>query len=309
MRRFGLLADETPAHGLQRTALSQLDLAIRLLRDEADALDMANIAPEEAVHETRKAFKRLRALMRLLEGELGPGTTRRELTVLRDAGRRLAGARDAEVMVATIDDVLRRGPRKLRRRRGAIELRAHLERERRLAARRLASDVTAREQVSLELSAMRARVQMWRLPERLAIELAEPGLKRIYRTGRRAHRQARAHPSDALAMHMWRKHAKELRYALEALDVEGGANRPSGRIGRLAHKADALGELLGEDHDLVVLAQQIRAYKPLRRHRRTRKQLLRAIARRRAQLRKRAMRLGAPLYEHKPARFVRRLHT
>ena len=51
------------AAGESRSA--QLDLAIELLRGES------SVAPEAAVHETRKALKRARALMRLLEGELG----------------------------------------------------------------------------------------------------------------------------------------------------------------------------------------------------------------------------------------------
>ena len=58
------------ADGLRRIALGQVDLAIELLRG-ADGE-----AAEEAVHETRKALKRLRAIMRLLEGELGERTLR-----------------------------------------------------------------------------------------------------------------------------------------------------------------------------------------------------------------------------------------
>jgi CHAD domain-containing protein len=310
-RRFGLLVEETPAKGLQRIALAQLDLAIELLREEADT------AEEEAIHETRKAFKRLRALMRLSEDQIGADAARRERKILRDAGRRLAGARDAEVMVATLEDVLRREPPKLARRRSVVELREHLQRERTLAAQRMREDAGARESVLQELLAMRLRVQLWRLPEHPALELTGPGLGHIYRSGRRSRRRVRTHTGEHRdrTMHRWRKHTKELRYALEALDVEDGkrGDRQHKRkhkhkhIRKLAARADALGELLGEDHDLVVLAAHIRAYEPLRRRRRTRKRLLRAISRRRAKLRKRTMRRGSQLYEHKPAKFVRGL--
>ena len=49
------------------------------------------------MHETRKALKRLRALVRLLREELGEQAFERENAALRDVARRLAGARDAEV--------------------------------------------------------------------------------------------------------------------------------------------------------------------------------------------------------------------
>ena len=86
-------------------ALGQLDLAIELLSTAR------NGGPDEdAVHETRKALKRLRALVRLLEPELGAQAFARENAALRDAGRRLAGARDAEVMVGTLDALIAAPP-------------------------------------------------------------------------------------------------------------------------------------------------------------------------------------------------------
>ena len=151
-RRFALLRDETAASGYRRIALGQLDLAIELLGGESST------PPEKAVHETRKALKRLRALMRLLEGELGIKRADRERAVLRDAAARLAGARDAEVMVSTLDALVERHPRKLGRRRDVMELREDLERERMRAGARTLGDAVAREQVAEELANVRARV-------------------------------------------------------------------------------------------------------------------------------------------------------
>jgi CHAD domain-containing protein len=323
-RRFGLLSDETAAHGLRRIALGQLDLAIELLRGESST------PPEEAVHEMRKALKRLRALMRLLEGEIGAKRAKRERAVLRDAGRRLAGARDTEVMVGTLEALIRRHPRRLGSRRGVIELREHLRREHRAASAQALRDADIRAQVAEELCALRGRVARWKLHDRSAKRLVGPGLKHIYRAGRARHGRAGRssigkHKPTCRAMHKWRKQVKDLRYALEILDVhdppedpsaKGGTDRPSRRPSKrsskrtaeLARRADGLGELLGEEHDLMVLAERSGAYRPLKRHRRARKQLLRAIARRRARLRKRALREGKRVYERKPKRFVRRVH-
>jgi CHAD domain-containing protein len=301
-RRFGLLAEETPAQGLQRIALGQLDLAIELLRDGSSP------APEEAaVHETRKALKRLRALMRLLEGELGGKAARRERAALRAAGARLAGARDAEVMVSTLDALLARHPRKLERRRGLLELRAQLERERRKASARTLGDAATRERVARELLAVRARVTRWELQDHSAGKLTGAGLERIYRRGCAGRRRAGRRKSGARALHRWRKHVKDLRYALEVLDVRehpSGA-AANGRTAKLARRADELGEVLGEEHDLMLLAERVRRFKPLKRRRRTRRLTLRAISQRRARLRARALRDGEQLYARKPRRFLR----
>jgi hypothetical protein len=324
-RRFGLLRGETATDGLRRIALGQIDLAIEMLLSGE-----GSVPPEQAVHETRKALKRLRALMRLLEGEIGSGRARREREMLRDAAKRLAGARDAEVMVKTLDGLVgRRGGRKLGRKRGVIELREHLERERRAASTQAPGDDSVHEQVAEELRELRADVRRWRLSDRPAQRLTGPGLEHIYRAGRDGYARAMAGGRrDARAMHRWRKHVKDLRYALEALDVhdppgatsgdgpatsgkreQRGKRTGGGRISRLAERADTLGELLGEEHDLVVLAERIRAHEPLRRRRRVRRQLLRAISRRRAKLRKRALRKGRGLYERRPKRFVRRVRV
>jgi hypothetical protein len=128
------------------------------------------------------------------------------------------------------------------------------------------------------------------------------------------------------AMHEWRKRVKDLRHAAEMIDraVPGGGRggharrrrhgrgnarrrREAARIRRLARRADALGEVLGEDHDLAVFAQRVRTDPALALGRKTRKTLLRLIARRRRQLRRRAIRDGERLYRRSPKAFVSRM--
>ena len=152
---------------------------------------------------------------------------------------------------------------------------------------------------------MRARVVLWRLPERGGIELIEPGLKRCYGEGRRRYRRvARGKGEQVRAMHEWRKRVKDLRYAAELL-----GRRP------LARRADELGELLGEDHDLALLAERVRvrpkrsAGEHARLPRKTRKLLLKLIARRRRELHRRALRDGKPLYRRAPKRFLAQLRA
>ena len=92
-------------------AIEQVELAIEQLQKIEDG------EARKAVHETRKALKRLRTIVRLLAGELGAETCAREQAALRAVAARLAGARDAEVMLSTLDDLIERHPGKLAKRR------------------------------------------------------------------------------------------------------------------------------------------------------------------------------------------------
>jgi hypothetical protein len=69
--------------------------------------------------------------------------------------------------------------------------------------------------------------------------------------------------------------------------------------------------MLGEDHDLALLAERVRASGAGRDGprvgRRTRKLLLKLIARRRRELRKRCLRAGRRLYRRRPKDFVSRM--
>jgi CHAD domain len=322
-RQFGLWPDERSADGLRRMALAQLELAIELLNTDGREMPAGR-----AVHETRKALKRLRALMRTLRWELGETAFAREDALLRDAGRRLASARDAEVMVATLDGLLQRNHAQLAHLDAVRTLRAQFAAERRRAHERALADARARAEISSQLLAVHERVLKWRLTDR-GLEAWEPGLQQLYRQGRRRWRRAKRRKQDARAMHLWRKRVKDLRYAAEMLerrapDDRAGAGsltrserQPAGRarraqaarrINRLASRADELGELLGVEHDLAVLAERVRAAgEPFAGEAQARKLLLQLIARRRRRLRNRALRKGERLYRRRPKRFIGRM--
>ena len=107
------------------------------------------------------------------------------------------------------------------------------------------------------------------------------------------------------ALHAWRKRVKELRYVAETLDRGGKSYKP---VRRVARRADRLGEMLGEEHDLALLEARVRERsRQFAGERKVRKRLLALIASRRRKLRKRALREGERLYRRPPRRFVRRL--
>jgi CHAD domain-containing protein len=311
-RRLGLAPGETLPEGLRRMAVAQAESAAA----ELTAADSTSAA--KAVHEARKSIKRLRTIVRLLEGELGPETSARTQSTLRAAAAGLAGARDAEVMLTTLDDLIGRHPKKLGKRKGIARLRRRLAAERQAAERALLEPAN-RLRVASELTAFAARACDWRLADRSGIAPIETGLRSVYASGRRRMAKAAGKRGGRMrTMHAWRKRVKDLRYAAEALQRPApasgrGRKRTRSRaesawLRDLAKGADELGELLGEEHDLAVLGQWISDHgASAGAGRPSRRRLHKLIRRRRAKLRRRALRRGRALYQRKPRRFLARV--
>jgi CHAD domain-containing protein len=318
-RRPGVRPGEGVAQALQRMALVQADLAV----EQLEGITPANAG--KAVHEARKAIKRLRTIVRLLAPLLGADRCAAEDRALKQAARGLSGSRDAEVLLATLKHLERRERKRLGRRREVRRLCRSLERERDVAQRRMLEDAVALRLTLGELRSFRARAGGWQLGHRTGIVAVEPGLKRIYRQGRRRMRRAaRGKGAQTRAMHRWRKRVKDLRYAAEMLDqldhrgdplesapgrkAKGARRKRDRMLSKVARRADALGELLGEDHDLAVLAAWVQRHgKGAGASRRLRRRLIGRIAKRRRKLRRRALRDGRRLYRRGTGRFVRRV--
>jgi CHAD domain-containing protein len=245
------------------------------------------------VHEARKTIKRMRAMARLLRRETGEPGFRRINCTLREAGKRLSGARDAEVRIATFADLRSRHPDELAG--GRLDaLLWRLEQDR-AAARGGDPEL----EVLADVAEMRHDLLRWNLLEHDSDALTA-GLRSIYRDGRaRYKRVKRSSARDPQRMHDWRKRVKSLYYALDML---GGKQATA--TAKLTRRADRLGEALGEEHDLWMLASFLESERQLDDG--TRELLLELIEQRREQLRKRALRLGARLYARKPARFAAR---
>ena len=281
----------------------------------------------DVVHEARKAIKRMRALARLFRDELGEPEFKRVNSSLRAAAQRLAGARDAQMRLATLTSLAERHPDALSRP-GIDFLGIQLEQE-----RAQSGEPTNNGDVLEDIAAMRRQLARWNLLDRDFQDLA-PGLKRIYKEGRKRYAHAKheqrvlkreqrrstheqgllehdrhaerpsEHPPSDQAMHDWRKRVKSLYYALDML---GGKHAKGAR--KATRRADRLGDVLGEEHDLWMLSVYAEEHPDaFGEDAGARKDLLELIERRRRRLRKRALKLGARLYKRSPGRFTQRLH-
>jgi CHAD domain-containing protein len=286
-RAYKLKQGETLGEGLLRIARGRADDALDQLRDPGGD-------PASAVHETRKDMKKLRSVLRIAREGLGEKLYRSENDRYRDAARALSGARDAQVMLDTLGDLEERfGDLRVGELRKQLE--AEHEREAAIASERVPEAIEA-------IEAGRERISEWAL-EGDAWGLVEVGLLRAYRRGRNRYRDAAVEPSVG-NLHDWRKRVKDLWYGLRIL----GPAWPD-VVEPLADEAHELSDLLGDDHDLAVLAAAARERRDAFGDESGREALLGAIGRLRSELQRDARSLGARVYADSPKAFVRRLEA
>jgi CHAD domain-containing protein len=287
---YRLKSGEDAGRGVRRIAREQIDLA-------SDQLTAGDVG--EGVHEARKAFKRLRALLRLSRDTLGDEVYRLENTTFRDLGRDLSGVRDAAVLVATLDELREHHADELPD--GAFDgLREALHAEARTAHDALEDDRGRTEGATADLAAARDRIAGWPFPDDRGIAILAPGFRRIYRRGRKALRAAERDTSTE-SLHELRKRAKDLWHAAQVL--RPAAPKKLKRLGRDAH---ALSDVVGDDHDLAVL-HDAALQRPQTLADGEHDLLAAVIGRRRAKLQQVALERAGKLYARKPRKLTKRL--
>ncbi len=264
-----------------RIAAEEIDLAMAQLRRPNRG---------EAVHNARKALKRLRALLRSLRVTFPKYLFRAENRRIAAAGRKISPLRDVHVQLRTL------GKLKAAASPAGDQVRRQLLREQSSFFRRIPA---LRTTVRAMLDVSRQSLASWPLRKATAADLAT-GLKRIYKEGRMAFKTARQSPTP-VHLHEWRKKAKSLGYGLELIQSFG---RP--KLSRMILCSDDLTEALGEDHDLFMVLRSLS-----KEHRsnpaRDFGSLAKRISLKRAKLQKRAFKLGGKLYGKKPGGFAQRL--
>jgi CHAD domain-containing protein len=257
----------------------------------------AQTLSDSNVHDARKEIKKSRASVRLLRTALGSARFRRENARLRGAGRALNAARDARVLVKTLDLLGERHPR-LTEDPAYLALSGQLRNSQRQARRQL------RKPAPGVIAARRTLEQAGYSADRWPVRLGGwdklgPAFKRIYAAGRRAALRSRTKADDHL-LHEWRKEVKYLAHALHVFQ----SLRPS-KLTKHAKLAQRLADALGDGHDLTLLRASAVA---LARHEALQaKSLLGAIDRHRGMLRKHSLTLIARVYPHPPRVMEKRL--
>lgn len=283
---FELNKDEPLPEAMRRLAKAEIASAI------AELSGKKHKRRKDAVHETRKSLKKLRAIARLLRPELGNKIYKKENVAFRDMGRALSSVRDADVALATFDKlVAKRGANaKFRNLRGALV--RHRAKVR--AEDKQAGDANA--EVLNQLKSARKRIQAWPIEE-LDWETVEAGIEQAYKASRNALKVARKQGTSP-AHHEWRKRVKYLWYQLRIL-------RPihPRMLDAIIADLKKVSESTGLAHDLTILRQTLDTAGASETSLAKLDPLIRAETKR---LLAEARKMGEPVHAEKPKAFARR---
>ena len=293
--------EEPVGYGIRRICIDYLERACSALSGPA-------IERDQGIHTARKALKRVRAMIALVQDTVGEEAYRQESGVLSYAARQIALARDGYVGVVTLDRIRERfGPSLGAERFGETRRRLMDRRERAITT--IASDPQMLVDVVTALGTSRRRFTAWTVdgdgPEAVPDRFGSiaGGIHRVYRRSRSRMRTAYRDPSDE-AFHAWRKQVKRARYHMEALEpVEPEV------VGGLARSFFVLGEMLGQEHDLAQLRMGIGADQRLVPDAADRRLLVALIGQEQGRLREAAGLLGEQVLAEPPDDFVRRIRA
>jgi CHAD domain-containing protein len=275
----------------------------RIVREElqSGAAQLSGSDPDkrdDAIHEARKSVKKTRAILRLVRPDLGE-LYAVENERLRDLGRKLSEFRDAAAILETFDSLRERFRGEL----GRVTLRpvrTRLVKEKIEHAQTAGIEqVLARCAASLRGTAR--RLQSWPVIHD-GFNAIGPGFEKIFRRGRTAMANARKSDSDE-DFHEWRKAVKYHWYHIRLLE------RAWTDVLQVYEKSlKDLETWLGDDHNLVVLRDRIRANPAVYGSPRTTATALDLIARYQKELRANALSLGEQIYAEKPVHFRHHMH-
>ena len=265
-----------------------------ILAEARAAIEDSTKSDADAVHDFRRAMKRWRALLRLVEPFLGE-EARRLRDEARDLAHALTGARNAQSALDALADLEKHGL--------ALSARSIAGLRQRIGAIREAAETTLNAEMRLRLGSAldQAAVVVERWPlHTLTFDDVADQLTRFYRDARRmipAHWPA----TDAEELHELRKRVVIHRYQIDIIEPLWPRF-----VKMWSGEAQRLRDRLGKHQDMLMLASLTGPHQPLARWR---SRLATAIAERRAAHVAGAARIAARIFVEKPNALRRRLEA
>lgn len=288
---YRLKKSKRVADDVRRVVLEQLDKA-------SGRLALKQGSKDDAIHDARVCFKKIRAVLKLMRGQLGDAF-QEENIFYRDLGRKLSPVRNDAAMVEAFDKLKSRYENQLAHRALTGQRRAFVVSN----ARQSHEKSKALTEVARSVRAGRRRVRNWPLGADAFADLAA-GLKRTYKQSRKRFAIATDN-STVENIHEWRKRVKDLWYQVRLLKKVWPAE-----LSAFADELEKLGDYLSDHHDLDLLLQRVAE------HAKERKDddpevetLIALIDERRSELRLQSKLLGERVYAEKPTEFVSRIES
>ena len=282
-------SNESTGEAVERIACEQLDKALEHTRAKSKL--------DDAVHDVRVCFKKLRGLIRLVRGELGNKQYKRENVFYRDLNRQLSDVRDTAALTEILDKLEKRFADEL-----APDAFAPFRRSLAKATRKRQSEKKrALVQVRKKIVTARKKVKKWSIDHDNFSAVGD-GLEHIYAEGRKKFTKASATPS-VKALHEWRKQVKYLWYQILLLRKLWPK-----QLKKFADQIEKLVDYLSDDHDLAILRERVLKDSKHSTDGHEHEALMALIDKRRAELQTQASFLGQRIYAEETGAFNQRFH-
>ena len=286
---FQLKARRSTSRELVRVFSRQLTLAVRELRQAAGSRD------GPVVHEARRHLKKARAVLRLVQRQLGnayrPANRR-----LREAGRMLAPLADSAAVVDAVDAWRRSAHGKhdaavMTRLRRRLVGASHQQ----FSPAQIGHMLRAATRIIEE---ERERASSWALHTYGFRGLA-PGLERAIRRARDAMADAAERPAPD-TYHRWRRRVKNLWLQVRLIERRCGNG-----LSAYERDLERLDGILGDSHNVVLLERRLVAGPILPRAQTAR--CLRSLRHMQSDLRTRALDAGGAIFKEQPHDIVKHI--
>lgn len=228
----------------------------RILTEEvafiAEQMQAAGDARHLAVHLTRKRFKRIRALLRLIRDEVGEAVYQQENRFYRDASRLLSPVRDSAVMVDLFNTLVE-ADHDAEAQTAVIS--SWLTERHHTISSDLLDEAGALTEVAQLMAQAHARIASLTIPTE-SVTAFLIGMQYIYKQAQ-IELQHAFDEGQAEQFHNWRKQVKYLWHAVEILHPL----QPE-LATKLEIELHLLSDGLGEAHDLFVLRELLQLEAP-----------------------------------------------
>src|SRR5215510_13034197 len=229
------------AAALRGALIRAFEAAAQDARDAVAAIDKGSASA--AVHASRKALRRARAVLGLVEGALPKSERRAVKGALQEARRALSTVRDHAVAPETLGQL-------------TLDEADRSAANRVLAGAGEAMPQTAEIKQLLAESAARAAAQaealQAALPHEVDWDVVSRGLRATYAEARRASRAAKR---SKAWFHTWRRRSKELVYQLELIASHAGP-----RLNAIHDEVSGVTDALGPAVDLIMVRDFVETY-------------------------------------------------
>ncbi len=238
---YRLKLKEPIGRAVKRIGREQIERATTAL-DASDAVD--------GIHQTRKAIKRLRALLRLVRPGIEKAKYKQLNTILGEAGRKLSATRDRDVLDKTIAGLMEPGEVATRSTRNVAATLATSD------SHAHAADAHAARQAARAL--LNEADEAWQelKPKPDGFGTIAAGLQRGLTELAAAHADS-ARDDDDEAIHELRKSVQRHWRHMQLLEAAW-----PGYFSARAAEAEALSDLLGRSQDLALLVDRLKGTEP-----------------------------------------------